>query len=225
MRQHELILNFHGIGVPHRGVDPGERKVWVSRENFSVWLDRIGTLRQVHPTRIRITFDDGNASDVEIALPALCKHNLTATFFVCAGRLQTTGYLDGAAVRNLLDAGMEVGSHGMHHRDWRTLDARALDEEIGTARRMLEDVCGRAIVAVAIPFGSYNRRVLERLRAERFACVYTSDGGFARQQAWLRPRNTLRANSTQDDLTRLLAGMPRSEAILRAAYRLYKSLR
>jgi peptidoglycan/xylan/chitin deacetylase (PgdA/CDA1 family) len=155
----------------------------------------------------------------------LCKRNLTAHFFLCSGRLQTQEYLDRAAVRDLLDAGMEVGSHGMHHRDWRTLDARALDEEIGTARRMLEDVCGRAIVEVATPFGSYNRRVLKRLRAEGFAHVYTSDRGFASQQAWLKPRNTLGANSTPDDLARLLVGMPRSAAILRALCRLYKGLR
>jgi peptidoglycan/xylan/chitin deacetylase (PgdA/CDA1 family) len=225
MPQHELILNFHGVGVPHRGADPEERRVWISRENFAAWLDRIDTLRNVQPTPIRITFDDGNASDVKIALPELCKRNLTATFFLCSGRLQAPEYLDRAAVRDLLDAGMEVGSHGMHHRDWRTLDAGALEEEIGTARRMLEDVCGRTIAAAAIPFGSYNRRVLKRLRAERFACVYTSDRGLARQHAWLRPRNTLAANSTQDDLARLLVGMPRPEAILRAAYRLYKGLR
>ena len=223
MPQRELILNFHGIGVPHRGVDPEERKVWMSRENFTTWLDHINTSRKVQPTPISITFDDGNASDVKIALPELCKRSLTATFFLCAGRLQSEEYLDRAAVRELLDAGMEVGSHGMHHRDWRTLDARALEEEIGTARRMLEDTCGRGIAAVATPFGSYNRRVLKQLRAEGFARVYTSDRGLARQHAWLKPRNTLGASSTQDDLARLLVGMP--EAVLRAAYRVYKGLR
>jgi peptidoglycan/xylan/chitin deacetylase (PgdA/CDA1 family) len=225
MPQHEVILNFHGIGEPHRVVDPQERKVWMSRENFAAWLDHIDTLRKVQPTRIRITFDDGNASDVKIALPELRKRNLTATFFLCAGRLQTQEYLDRAAVRDLLDGGMEIGSHGMHHRDWRTLDSSALEEEIGAARRMLEDVCGRAIAEAATPFGAYNRRVLKRLRTEGFACVYTSDRGLAREHAWLKPRNTLGASSSRENLERLLVGTPRAEAILRAAYRLYKGLR
>ena len=43
---------------------------------------------------MRISFDDGNASDLEIGLPALLERGLTATFFVLAGRLGRPGSLD-----------------------------------------------------------------------------------------------------------------------------------
>ncbi len=224
MLQRELILNFHGVGEPHSGIDPDERPVWISRNAFVSWLDSINALRAAQPIPIRITFDDGNASDLTIALPELLERNLTATFFICAGRLQKPHYVDRSAVRDLLEAGMRIGSHGMHHRDWQTLGESELSEEIGTARKMLEDACGRGVDEAAVPFGSYNRRVLERLRAEKFARVYTSDHGLANDRAWLKPRITLRSNS-QRDLVRFLGPRARTEAILRDIYRLYKRLR
>lgn len=225
MPQHELVLNFHGIGEPHPGVGAEERPVWLSRSEFLNWLDRIDELRTDYGVPVRITFDDGNWSDLSIALPGLRERDLTATFFVCAGRLRMPAYLDRSAVRDLVDAGMEIGSHGMHHRNWRTLDNAALEEEIGTARKMLEDASGRPVEAAGIPFGSYNRRVLKRLSAEGFTRVYTSDRGFADQDAWLKPRNTLRAKSTAQDLSRLLEPTAGPQSLLRAVYRLYKTLR
>jgi peptidoglycan/xylan/chitin deacetylase (PgdA/CDA1 family) len=223
--QRELILNFHGIGTPHAAVDPDEHRVWMSREKFAVLLDHVAALQAAQAMPIAITFDDGNASDADIALPELSRRNLKAAFFVCAGRLDTPQYLSRAAVGELLDAGMQVGSHGMHHRDWRTLDDAALGEEVGTARRQLEEACGRPVTAVAIPFGAYNRRVLARVRAEGFACAYTSDRGYARCTAWLKPRNTLRLDSVEDDISRWLTRSAAVKFALRDVYGLYRRLR
>lgn len=223
--QRELVLNFHGIGAPHRGVGPAERPVWMTRENFAGLLDHILELRAREETPIAITFDDGNSSDVAIALPELCKRGLAAAFFVCAGRLDAPEFLGRDALRDLLSAGMTIGSHGMHHRDWRKLDEAALADEVGTARKQLEDVCGKGLDAAAIPFGSYDRRVLARLRREGFTCAYTSDGGLARQGAWLKPRNTLGASSRREDVARLLTRSRTPSSVLRDVRRLYKRLR
>jgi len=221
----ELILTFHGIGTPHQGVPPDEHPVWMSRDHFAAWLDQIPALRAAYPVRIEITFDDGNASDLAIALPELCARDLDASFFVCAGRLETADYLDRAAICSLVDAGMSIGTHGMHHRDWQTLDDTALAEEIVTARKMIEDACGRPVTTAAVPFGSYNRRVLARLKAEGFSHVYTSDGGLARGHDWLKPRNTLRPSSPPDSLVRVLNSRAGPKAALRAARQAYKRMR
>lgn len=223
--QRELILNFHGIGTPHSGVGSDERGVWMSRDRFVALLDHIASLQAEQSVTIVITFDDGNASDAAIALPELSRRNLKAAFFVCAGRLEAPEYLSRGAIRDLLDAGMDVGSHGMHHRDWRALDDGDLDQEVGTARRRLEEACGRSVTAVAIPFGAYNRRVLARVRAEGFACAYTSDRGHARRGAWLKPRNTLRADSVEDDISRWLTRAAAVESALRNVYGVYRRLR
>ena len=65
---------------------------------------------------MELSFDDGYASDMEIALPALLERGLSARFFPLAGKLGRPGYLTAAGVRELAAAGMALGSHGMRHR-------------------------------------------------------------------------------------------------------------
>ena len=86
---------------------------------------------------MRLTFDDGNASDVEIALPRLLERGLTAEFFVLAGRLGEPGRLTNDQVGELIAAGMAIGSHGWAHRDWRRIDAEHAIEEFHDAPRVL----------------------------------------------------------------------------------------
>jgi peptidoglycan/xylan/chitin deacetylase (PgdA/CDA1 family) len=181
-----LNLTFHGVGDPDRALDPGETGVWVSRREFASVLDAVAGRDDV-----RITFDDGNASDLEHALPALAGRGLRATFFVVAGRLGTAGFLDAAGVRALCDAGMAIGCHGMRHRPWRTLDDDALREELLDARHRLEEIVQRPVAEAACPFGAYDRRVLRGLRRYGYARVYTSDRGSARAGAWLQPRTSI----------------------------------
>jgi peptidoglycan/xylan/chitin deacetylase (PgdA/CDA1 family) len=222
----ELVLNLHGIGTPHDGVVPGESLFWVTQQAFTMLLECILAARATVDIPTVITFDDGNASDVTIALPELAKRGLKASFFICARRIGAPFYLDRAALADLLAAGMEIGTHGMDHRDWRALDEATLDSELSEARRRIEDLCGRAVTKAAIPFGSYDRRVLARLRGERFECVYTSDRGLARSETWLKPRDTMDSRWREVDIKRILSVKPSLKARLRRnAAMLYKRLR
>ncbi|WP_432986464.1 polysaccharide deacetylase family protein [Dactylosporangium sp. CA-233914] len=183
-----VIINVHGIG-PHptsRPLDPGEDQVWASIEQFERALDAA-----VGRDDVRITFDDGNASDVEIGLPRLLERGLKAHFFVLAGEFGQPGRLDVAGVRELLKAGMPVGSHGWAHRDWRRLSDAEAEQEIGEANRVIGEITGEPVTDVAIPFGSYDRVVLTRLRRAGMRRVYTSDGGAARPGEWLQARNSI----------------------------------
>ncbi|MGN9785150.1 polysaccharide deacetylase family protein [Nonomuraea sp. ZG12] len=214
-------LTVHGIGEPARELDPGEEETWVSVAQFERVVDAVAGRPDV-----RITFDDGNASDVEIALPRLVERGLRAEFFVLAGLLGEPGRLDSTGVRELLRAGMRIGSHGWAHRDWRTLDAGQAAEELSAAHHLLGQLTGEPVSRVAIPFGSYDRRVLSRLRRAGVTRAYTSDGGRARPDAWLQPRTSLKRDLDSGWTTRILAGgpsLPRRAAKL--AMRLYKRVR
>ncbi|HWI74483.1 MAG TPA: polysaccharide deacetylase family protein [Baekduia sp.] len=196
MRHQRLInLTFHGVGEPTRPLDDGEAGVWVGTDAFTALLDAA-----VGRPDVRITFDDGNASDAEIALPALTVRGLTATFFVVAGRVGTPGFLDAPQIQELVAAGMRIGNHGMRHQPWRGLDDAGLTEELGIARRVLEDVVGAPVDEAACPFGSYDRRVLTTLRRTGYRHVYTSDRGTVAGDEWLQARNTI----TPDDTTAVL---------------------
>src|SRR2546423_12978074 len=72
-----VILNFHGVGSPVQELVPGEEDVWLSRGALNAVLDDVAARPDV-----RITFDDGNLSDLTIALPALLARGLTASFFL-----------------------------------------------------------------------------------------------------------------------------------------------
>jgi peptidoglycan/xylan/chitin deacetylase (PgdA/CDA1 family) len=222
----QLILSLHGIGSPHQGVTADERFYWTGHRALVSLLQTIVATRQASRLPVVITFDDGNESDVLIALPELAKRDLKAIFFVVAGRIGLPHYLDRIALRDLVSAGMEIGTHGMHHSDWRKLDEATFHIEIDAARRRIEDVCGKAVTKAGIPFGSYDRRVLKQLRAARLECVYTSDQGLAQSDAWLKPRHTITSNVSEAHMTCLITDYPTPAARLRrCAAMMYKRLR
>jgi peptidoglycan/xylan/chitin deacetylase (PgdA/CDA1 family) len=180
-------VNFHGVGEPPRELVAGEAMVWLDTDRFLRTLDWLRGRSDVW-----ISFDDGNRSDIEIALPALLERGMTATFFVLAGRLDDAQSLGVEDVRRLRAAGMAIGSHGLHHRDWRRLTDAELARELSHSRRVLEDVVGEPVDQASAPFGSYDRRVLARARRHGgYARLFTSDGGPARRDAWLQPRTTV----------------------------------
>jgi peptidoglycan/xylan/chitin deacetylase (PgdA/CDA1 family) len=222
----QLILNLHGIGLPHQSVSDDERFYWIGHQALVSLLQTIVTTRKTCSLPVAITFDDGNESDVLIALPELAKRDLKAIFFVVASRIGLPHYLDRIALRDLVSAGMEIGTHGMHHYNWRKLDQVTFHVEFDAGRRRIEDICGKAVTKAGIPFGSYDRRVLEQLRAERLECVYTSDGGLAQSHAWLKPRQTISSNMSEAHMKCLITAHPRLGARLRRrAAMLYKGLR
>lgn len=184
-----INLTVHGIGTPVRELDPDEKAVWITVEQFEELLDAVADRPGV-----RLTVDDGNVSDVEIALPHLVKRGLRAEFFVPAGLLGEPGRLTAGGVRELARAGMTIGSHGWAHRDWRRLTAGQVPQEMTEAALVLAELSGSRITAASVPFGSYDRHVLRRLREAGFERVYTSDGGPAWRDAPLQARTSLHSD-------------------------------
>jgi peptidoglycan/xylan/chitin deacetylase (PgdA/CDA1 family) len=203
MARRSFNLTFHGVGDHERALYPGEDDVWVRADQFVSVLDWAADRDDVH-----VTFDDGNASDVRYALPALTARGMTATFFVVAARIGEPEFLDAADIVALRDAGMTIGCHGMCHRRWRHLDADSVHEETVAARRILEDIVEGPVMTASCPFGTYDRRVLETLRRSGYRRVFTSDGGPARPEAWLQARTTIGADHRGEHLDRLVGGDP-----------------
>lgn len=221
----ELILNFHGVGEAPAGVDRSEAPFWIQEYDFTEMLDSIKDSAANEP-RVTITFDDGFISDALIACPELAKRGMVATFFVCAGRIGKEGYVDRAGIEELLQNGMEIGSHGMNHIDWRSATDDELHTEIVVAKQQLEEIVGRPVTKAAIPFGSYDNRVLAKLQSAGFEAVFTSDGGLANNQSWLRPRYTLRASTPPRRVVETLVqreGM--ASGLYRSVAKLYKAMR
>jgi peptidoglycan/xylan/chitin deacetylase (PgdA/CDA1 family) len=183
-------LNFHGLGAAGPELGP-EVPYWLDENRFRSILGLVG---RATGTPL-ITFDDGNASDVEIALPALKDFRLTATFFILSDRIGQAGYLSASDIRALHGAGMGIGSHGAAHVRWTELASEALEGQISRSLSVLTDIVGTPVRGVAVPFGAYDRRVLAILGRCAVDRVFTSDGGPASPRSWVVARNTIRSDT------------------------------
>lgn len=200
----QFVLNFHGVGPIIRDLDdPEEYDCWLDADHFEEILDVILGLPNVS-----LTFDDGNSSDLHFALPALLRRRISASFFICTGRLGESTFLTREDVKHLQAQGMQIGSHGMTHRSWKGLSSSELQAELNASRLELEDICGGPVVEAACPFGAYGRTVLQALRHAGFQRVYTSDGGWATSSSWLMPRNTVRRSHSVEHIQKLVASRP-----------------
>lgn len=214
-------INFHAIGMPIVGLTEEEKACTITRDVFFALLDELATRPEVN-----LTFDDGFASDVEIALPALIERGMSASFFPVAGRFGWSGYVDPADIRALSSAGMTIGSHGMNHRPWRCLDVDSIHEELIVARSLIAEAAGMAVTTVACPFGSYDRHVLRALRECGYERVYTSDSRRSRIGAWLQPRYTVMSHdNVQTVRQNILAPRPLGDRVGRTVIGRFKAWR
>ena len=197
-----LGLIFHGIGTPGRTLEPGEAAHWISEERFEAVLDRVAEA----PDLYEITFDDGNLSDHDIALPALQARGLAGRFFVLTGRIGQPGSLDADHIRALQAAGMTIGSHGVDHLAWSGLDAAALDHELASSKAALEAICGQEVAEAGIPFGRYHRGVLKHLRRVGYRVAWSSYRGWFSDADFPRPRASIQGDMSEAEVDQALRG-------------------
>jgi len=214
----ELILTFHGLGNTPSALTSDEQHVWVPVEWFEAILDALP------PTVGRVTFDDGNVSDVEHALPILARDGRVASFFVPAANVGKPHSMTEQDLVRLHGEGMVVGSHGLRHRDWRTATEDELHEELVGARDVLAEKLGAPVEEAACPFGSYDRRVLRAARSVGYRRIYTSDGGASSTRAWLAPRTTIHRGWSLERWLEFVASGPSTD-LFRSAKRLGKRIR
>jgi peptidoglycan/xylan/chitin deacetylase (PgdA/CDA1 family) len=195
-----INLCFHGVGTIVHEREPGESRYWVTKHQFLRILD------EVHESpRVRLSFDDGNRSDVTVALPALRERALGASFFALAGRLDDAMSLSPSDLLDLRHAGMTIGSHGWTHIPWRRLGEEEARRELVDARAALAEASGGEIQDAAFPLGRYDRQLLGRLKEIGYRTVYTSDRLPARSDAWLQARYSVTAQDTVESIRSVIA--------------------
>ena len=195
---------FHGVGEPQRPLEPEEGAYWVGFDTFRRILDEVAGWPETS-----LSFDDGNASDIELALPQLQERGLHATFYVLAGRLDQPGSLSSSDVADLARAGMGIGSHGMSHLSWRAMTPGRARAELVEAREVISDAAGVRVVDAACPFGLYDRRALSLLREAGYRHVQTSDRRHATARAWIQPRFSVVQGETPESFRRKVEGAAR----------------
>jgi peptidoglycan/xylan/chitin deacetylase (PgdA/CDA1 family) len=191
-----VCLILHGLGPPPAHIPDVERPYWVPEALFA---EIISWARQ---TPVHLTFDDGNATDVEIALPALLDAGLKGSFFIPSERIGTPHYVSEDAIRMLRKAGMEIGSHGCAHLRWTDIPDEAIAQDVNRSIERLASIIGEPVRTVAVPYGACDRRVLRVLRALGITRVYSSFRGDCMPDGWLVRRTCIMAGMTSADIER-----------------------
>ena len=179
---HELELE----GRPPSQTDPGYLRYVVRdqsqfREQME-WLQSV-ELRGISVSEaltgetssgVVITFDDGCETDLSVAAPILRKLNFGATFYITAGFLGRPGYLAADQLRELSDAGFEIGCHSMTHPYLSDLNDLQLHREIVEAKSRLEEIIGRPVHHFSCPGGRWSSAVSAMARRAGYRSVTTS---------------------------------------------------
>ena len=126
---------------------------------------------------VLVSFDDGDVSNLEVAVPLLRERGMRAVFFVTSGFIDEPGMLARHDVRVLAEAGMGIGSHGATHLFLEDLSAELLAAELRDSRQRLREASGLEIDAIALPGGRGGAREAAMAQAAGYRHLYGSVPG------------------------------------------------
>jgi peptidoglycan/xylan/chitin deacetylase (PgdA/CDA1 family) len=193
LRDTPMIFMYHGVA----DVDEDPNQLCVSPARFAeqmAWLARrglrgVGIAELVDAMRagrqrglVGLTFDDGYTNVLETALPVLRQHGFGATAYIISDRLGGTNEWDegpvwqlmtGDQVRELAEAGIEIGSHAATHMRLAGASPAQLTAEISESRTSLGALLGTEIRGFAFPYGSMDAASRQAVRdaGYEYACA------------------------------------------------------
>ncbi|MEU5553556.1 polysaccharide deacetylase family protein [Micromonospora sp. NPDC047793] len=143
---------------------------------LSAALDSLAAGQSDTP-QVALTFDDGYANFLTAGLPALTAAGASATLYPAVGSLggnadwlgrQADAFgplLTWEQLRDVAEAGVEIGNHGLIHHPLDVLPRGRLEQEIRDSRDRLEQELSRPIRSFCYPHGYHNPQVQELVRA------------------------------------------------------------
>ena len=159
-----------------------------------------------------LTFDDGAASDYAEAFPVLRELGLRATFFVIPSLVDGAGHVSWQQLREMVAAGMEVGSHSLTHPFMHELDAAGVRREFGESKAVIEDRLGCAVRSASLPRGWEPPEYEHALRDLGYRVFCTSRVGWWRPggRPLAVPRIAVRRGLEPEAFAAMVAAEPRS---------------
>lgn len=186
MKKIVLILNYHRIdgkpGSPAKAIDnvftlgaatfESQIKILAAQNIPVISLDDLLNNRMIDEFSVAITCDDGNPSDFEIVYPVLKKYGMTCTFFWKTNNLD---FIKAGQVREMIEDGFIIGSHGLSHQDLAKMKTGELMRELADSKKILEELTGSPVHYFAFPFGIYNNRTIEQSTRSGYKALFSTD--------------------------------------------------
>jgi peptidoglycan/xylan/chitin deacetylase (PgdA/CDA1 family) len=156
---------------------------------------------------VKITFDDGEHSQLHNALPLLAEHGIAATYFVTPGLIGTAAkFLGWDELKTLQNAGHSIQSHGWSHKFLTFCSDEELMHELRASKQVLEEKLGGSVDEISVPGGRWNRRVIAACAEAGYKRVYVSDPWVATEMAGIEVigRFMVRRNTSNVDLEKIV---------------------
>lgn len=138
---------------------------------------------------VLITFDDGYNGIYNYAFPELKKRSMKAVFFVTASVIDNLDgsypHVTGKELREIAsDKNFSIGSHTMTHSNLMKLSHEDRIHELKESKRILEQITGREVLAVAYPEGNYDEQVIESVKESGYEIAFAvQDRGLCDEDA------------------------------------------
>ena len=127
---------------------------------------------------VALSFDDGYKNNHSVVLPLLKKYDAKGSFFVINKDIGDELHMNEQEIKELIAAGMELGSHTYSHNPLAAIDEKYLVWETDTSRYWLKKKFDGYIVrTLAYPNGSYNERVIAAAKKYGFYRALTGHVG------------------------------------------------
>jgi peptidoglycan/xylan/chitin deacetylase (PgdA/CDA1 family) len=100
-----------------------------------------------HTAATSLTFDDGDPSHLDVAVPELNERKMRGTFFLIANKIDRKDEW-----RGVLKAGHEIANHTLDHKHASELTAKDANAQVVGARNVLQKEFGVEVRTFAYPF-------------------------------------------------------------------------
>jgi peptidoglycan/xylan/chitin deacetylase (PgdA/CDA1 family) len=129
-----------------------------------------GALEPGKSVWVTTSWDDGRREDLKLA-ELLAARGLPATFYVPSGSLGKNAAMSVKEIRELSNAGFEIGAHTVTHPILTQVSRSAARQEVEECKHHLEDVLGREVSSFAYPKGRYNAEVVALVGEAGYRCA------------------------------------------------------
>jgi len=215
-----IVLMYHGIyrdAEDLQRISVEDQPYAISAETFRQQLDMLsahdcGLMPEdgSSPPQIVLSFDDGHASNFDLAFPLLQEFNVKAYFFV------TTDFIDHREhfcrwqdLCTMSDAGMVIGSHGKTHRFFEDMEKGEAVNEFNHSAERLQTELGKPATSISFPGGRYSVENLRQARHSGYEQIFGSRFGTIGSGEWLNgdalKRIPVRSSTSHEDFLKIIS--------------------